>query len=174
MFMAQQPPEVPAASAPQASPRGHEGVHSEQREHSRDRDSKPDRQRVLCRPEKLGTLRTRVDSRGGRRGCSAWLGTSPKVEQVGATTADQHKSYFSVSVDPGEHHLSASVQSIFSIASRLVGLAHFTAEAGQVDYFPGRGLGQKDQALLDFEPIGSDQGKLFVAAYPLSISHPRQ
>jgi hypothetical protein len=92
----------------------------------------------------------------------AWLG------------ANHHNSYFSFAVDPGEHHLCENWQSHFAFASRLVGLAHFTAEAGKVYYFRTRAFGGKSQAFLDLDPIDSDQGRLFVASYPLSISHPKK
>src|SRR5882724_5492834 len=73
-----------------------------------------------------------VTSRVGLDG--AWVG------------ANHDNSYFSVSVEPGEHHMCAKPQSILR---RLVGLAHFTAEAGKVYYFRTRFSGSQNQALLD-------------------------
>jgi len=87
--------------------------------------------------------------------------------------ADQHNSYFSVSVEPGEHHVCANRQSHFARANQMVALAHFTAEAGKVYYFRTRTFGDKYQALLDLEPVDSDQAKYLIASYPLSVSHPK-
>jgi hypothetical protein len=58
--------------------------------------------------------------------------------------------------------------------SRVVGLTHFTAEAGKVYYFRTRALGANGPTFFDIEPIDSDQGKLFVASIPLSVSHPKK
>ncbi|HEY6302873.1 MAG TPA: hypothetical protein VIX14_07380 [Terriglobales bacterium] len=50
----------------------------------------------------------------------AWLG------------ANHGNSYFSVSVEPGEHHVCVTLQS--SLVAQRVELAHFTAEAEKIDY----------------------------------------
>jgi len=42
--------------------------------------------------------------------------------------ANHHNSYFSFAVEPGERHLCANWQSHIARMSRVVGLAHFTAE----------------------------------------------
>ncbi|MGA2588396.1 MAG: hypothetical protein ABSH32_00635 [Bryobacteraceae bacterium] len=86
---------------------------------------------------------------------------------------DQHNSYFSVSVEPGEHHACANRQSHFARANQMVALAHFTAEAGKVYYFRTRSFGDKSQAILDLDPVDSDQGKYLITTYPLSVSHPK-
>jgi hypothetical protein len=86
--------------------------------------------------------------------------------------ANQHNSYFSLSVEPGEHHLCANPQAHFQ-AGRLVALVHFTAEAGKVYYFRTRLLGSENQLLFDFEPIDSDEARYLIASYPLSVSHPK-
>jgi hypothetical protein len=85
--------------------------------------------------------------------------------------ADQHNSYFSVSVEPGEHHVCANRQSHFARINQMAALAHFTAEAGKVYYFRTRTFGDKSQALLDLDPVDSDQGQYLVASYPLSVAH---
>jgi hypothetical protein len=77
----------------------------------------------------------------------------------------RHNSYFSVSVEPGEHHMCAN-------PGWGVAFAHFTAEAGKVYYFRTRAFGAQTQRIFDFDPIDSDQGKHLIASYPLSISHP--
>jgi hypothetical protein len=85
--------------------------------------------------------------------------------------ANQRNSYFSVSVEPGEHHLCAIPQE--SHLQRLVGLAHFTAEAGKTYYFRERMIGEQEQAVFDFGPIDSDQAEYFIDTYPLSVSYPK-
>ena len=83
--------------------------------------------------------------------------------------ANQHNSYFSVSVEPGEHHVCAKPQS--GSKPQRVKLAHFTAEAGKTYYFRTRVISGENQLLLDLDPIDSDQGKYLVDLYPLSVSH---
>ncbi|MGA9981297.1 MAG: DUF2846 domain-containing protein [Candidatus Sulfotelmatobacter sp.] len=87
--------------------------------------------------------------------------------------AIQHNAYFSVSVNPGEHHVCANPQSHVGWISRRVGLAHFTAEAGKVYYFRTRGFIGGNQLLFDLDPVDSDQAKYFISSYPLSVSHPK-
>jgi hypothetical protein len=89
--------------------------------------------------------------------------------------AHQSNSYFSVSVEPGEHHVCANPQSHVGWISRKVALAHFTAEAGKVYYFRTRGFmgGSGDQLLFDLDPVDSDQAKYLIASYPLSVSQPK-
>jgi len=87
--------------------------------------------------------------------------------------AVHHNSYFSVSVEPGEHHVCANPQSRFAAINRIVALAHFTAEAGKVYYFRARVVGDKDNPFFDFDPIHSDQGEYLAGRFPLSVSHPK-
>ena len=87
--------------------------------------------------------------------------------------ANHHNSYFYFAVDPGEHHLCANWQSHLGKFSKIVGLAHFTAETGAVYYFRTRSIGI-GPTFFDIEPIDSDMGKLFVASIPLSVSHPKK
>jgi Protein of unknown function (DUF2846) len=87
--------------------------------------------------------------------------------------AIQHNSYFSVSVDPGEHHLCANPQALVSPIKQLVALEHFEAEAGKVYYFRTRAFGGKDQILFDFQAVDSDQAEYLIASFPLSVSHPK-
>lgn len=88
--------------------------------------------------------------------------------------ANKHNSYFSFLVEPGEHHLCVNRQSHFQILSQMIALAHFTAKAGKTYYFRTRTTQSQYQGFLDFDPIDSDQGRLYVAIYPLSISHPKK
>lgn len=87
--------------------------------------------------------------------------------------ANQHNAYFSVSVEPGEHHVCAKPQSHVGWISRRVVLAHFTAEAGNVYYFLTRGFMGGNQILFDLDPVDSDQAKYLISSYPLSVSHPK-
>ena len=79
--------------------------------------------------------------------------------------AIRHNSYFSISVEPGEHHVCAS-------SGPAIALAHFAAEAGKVYYFRTRAFGSENQFIFDFDPIDSDQGQHLIASYPLSVSRP--
>jgi hypothetical protein len=88
--------------------------------------------------------------------------------------ANQHNSYFSMSVEPGEHHVCAQPQSHFPGTPRFVGLAHFTAEPGKTYYFRTRVFGDKDNPFFDLDPIDSDQAEYLITAFPLSVSHPKQ
>jgi len=86
--------------------------------------------------------------------------------------ANHGNSYFAVSVDPGEHHLCATLQS--SIYDSRAEFAHFTAEAGMVYYFRSRLITSRSVELLELDPIDSDQGKYLTTMYPLSISQPKK
>lgn len=89
---------------------------------------------------------------------------------VGAIEGGSHMSF---PVDPGEHHVCASWQSIFVKGNKMVGLSSFTAEAGKVYYFRVRATiqGKNAPALLDMEPINSDQGIYMVLKSKISESH---
>jgi hypothetical protein len=97
--------------------------------------------------------------------CSTKIGLDG--EWVGA---NQRNSYFSVPVDPGEHHVCANMNPQFS--PHTVAFAHFTAEAGTVYYFRIRPFWGKDE-LLNIDPVDSDEAKYLIAYYPLSVSHPK-
>jgi len=88
--------------------------------------------------------------------------------------ANKNNSYFSVPVEPGEHHVCENVKSHFSSYGRLVELAHFTAEAGKVYYYRAQlSFGENHPSLL-LDLIDSDQGAHLIASYPLSISHSKK
>jgi len=130
-----------------------------------------DSQHVLAQPE-AGKARVYFVQDVGVIDCIGGCFTM-KVGLDGAWVgANQHNSYFSVSVEPGEHHLCANPQSRFQ-AGRLVALAHFTAEAGKVYYFRTRAFEDRNQMFLDLDPIDSDQAQHLIASYPLSMSHPK-
>jgi len=82
--------------------------------------------------------------------------------------ANHGSSYFSVSVEPGEHHVCVMVQS--SLVHQRVELAHFTAEADRIYYYRTRLIVAGTLELLELNLIDSDQGKYLVASFPLSLS----
>jgi hypothetical protein len=86
--------------------------------------------------------------------------------------ANHSNSYFFVSIEPGEHHLCALLQS--SIVDQREELAHFTAEAGKVYYYRTRLVMSKEVELLELDLIDSDQGEHLIASYPLSVSKPKK
>jgi hypothetical protein len=86
--------------------------------------------------------------------------------------ADHSNSYFSVSVDPGEHHVCATLQSSF--VDDRAEFAHFQAEAGKVYYYRTRLVLSRSVEILELEPIDSDEGKYLVAFYPLSVSQAKK
>lgn len=89
---------------------------------------------------------------------------------VGAIEGSSHLSF---SIDPGEHHLCTSWQSIFLKGNKSVALASFIAEAGKIYYFRVRVTiqGERNPALLDMEPVNSDQGRYMVLNSKVSESH---
>jgi len=89
---------------------------------------------------------------------------------VGATHTH---AYFSVPVEPGEHHLCASGVLVNPKYSPGTALAHLTAEAGKAYYFRTRVITINLAEVLDFEAIDSDQGKLLIA-FILSASRIRK
>jgi hypothetical protein len=95
---------------------------------------------------------------------------------VGATKGN---SYFSVSVEPGEHHLCADLQSVTS-SPDSTGLAGFTAEAGKSYYFRAKLTDRNNsgkggvQWALDLEPIDSDEGPFLVGSFEVSSARPKR
>jgi hypothetical protein len=88
---------------------------------------------------------------------------------VGANHGD---SYFSISVEPGEHHVCATLQSSFY--GGALELAHVNAEAGKAYFYRTRLILSRSVELLELEPIDSDQGKYLVESLPLSDSKPKK
>jgi len=83
--------------------------------------------------------------------------------------ANHGNSYFSISVDPGEHHVCAS--SWYSREAKLVVLAHLQTEADRTYFYRTRLVVLRDTQYLELDPVDSDEGKYLIASYPLSISH---
>ncbi len=97
------------------------------------------------------TLRVGIDG--------AWVG------------AYKQNSYFSIFVDPGEHHVCANVQTTYAVASATA-LAHFTAEPGKVYYFRTKYLygiistSSSGPPYLDLDQSDSDEAKYLIGMYP--------
>jgi len=86
--------------------------------------------------------------------------------------ANHGNSYFSVSVEPGEHHVCVTLQS--SLVAQRVELAHFTAEAGKTYYYRTQLVTSRSVELLELDSIDSDQGKYLIDSFPLSVSAPKK
>jgi hypothetical protein len=101
------------------------------------------------------------------------LGVTTRIGLDGAWVgANKNSSYFAVSVEPGEHHVCANVQ---SRRGHPLGFVHFTAEAGRVYYFNARIVyGEEAKANLFFDAVDSDQAKYLIASFPLSVSNPNK
>jgi hypothetical protein len=96
-----------------------------------------------------------------------------KLAMDGAWVGANHgNSYFSLSVEPGEHHVCVTLQS--SLVAQRVELGHFAAEAGKVYFYRTRLVMSRAVELLELEPIDGDQGKYLVASLPLSVSSPKK
>ena len=96
-----------------------------------------------------------------------------KLAMDGAWVGANHgNSYFTISVEPGAHHVCVTLQS--SLVAQRVELAHFTAEAEKVYYYRTRLVMSRSVELLELDPIDSDQGKYLVASIPLSVSSPKK
>jgi hypothetical protein len=81
--------------------------------------------------------------------------------------ADRNDSWFSISVEPGEHHICADLQT--HVHQRRTEFAHFTAEAGKVYYYRTRIVMSQQVELLELEPVDSDQAGYLMTYYPMSI-----
>jgi hypothetical protein len=145
-FAQDQPAVVPAACGP----------------HDTDIDVKLDKsQHTLTQPEP-GKARVYFIQDLGKISCIACAKT--RIGLDGAWVgANKHNSYFSISVQPGEHHLCAS-------PGAMTGFLQLTAEAGKTYYFRTRYISTEGQLVFDFEPVDSDQARYLIASYPLSIS----
>ncbi len=96
-----------------------------------------------------------------------------KLAMAGAWLGANHgNSYFSVSVEPGEHHVCVIFQS--SLVAQRVELAHFTAEAEKIYYHRTRLVMSRSVELLQLDPIDSNQGKYLIASFSLSVSNPKK
>jgi len=110
----------------------------------------------------------------GDAGTSITVGyPTVKIAMDGTWVGANHgNSYFSVSVEPGEHHVCVTLQS--SLVAQRVELAHFTAEAEKVYYYRTRLVLSRSVELLELDAIDSDQGKYLIATFPLGVSNPKK
>ncbi len=118
---------------------------------------------------------------GGCLGCTF----SPRVgidgSWVGATKGN---SYFSVDVDPGEHHLCTAWKSVLAKKGKNVGVDSFKAEAGKVYYYQvrirsveggvigtsGGPVSSTFEWVLDLAPLSDDEGKYLVKTSALATA----
>lgn len=90
------------------------------------------------------------------------------------TGANKKNSYFSVPLEPGEHHICAEIQSSF-LLGYYVELAHLTAEAGHVYYFRTRIFYTQESAeYFTLMPADSDEARFLIASNPLATAHARK
>jgi hypothetical protein len=95
---------------------------------------------------------------------------------VGATKGD---SYFTLSVDPGDHNLCASMQSAPSrMKKTFTQVATLTAEAGKVYYFEAaiNVIGGYNASIesFDFAQLSEKDGKYRVKAWKFATSKPKK
>jgi len=96
---------------------------------------------------KIGGLTTRVGLDG------SWVG------------ANNYKSYFFFPVDPGEHRLCTSWQSVLKGRTEKTSAASFTAEAGKVYYFRTRTpANPQPKSLVKLVPVDPAEAQLLIAA----------
>ena len=89
---------------------------------------------------------------------------------VGANKKD---SYFSVSVDPGEHHICAAIQSSFILGRRE--MAHLTAEAGKIYFYRTRILYSRDgPEYFSLLAADSDEAQYLIESFPRATAHARK
>ncbi len=86
--------------------------------------------------------------------------------------ANKRDSWFAVSIEPGEHHLCASMW--YSRLKQNLALAHLTAEPGKVYYYRLGIIETHNISDLNFDPIDSDEANYLIASYPHSISNPKK
>lgn len=103
-----------------------------------------------------------------------WGGHQHYVTKIGLdgawVGAYKQNAYFTVSVDPGEHHVCANVQSK-SAFGLLLALAHFTAEPDKIYYFRTRFFGGMPGVTtappyVDLETVDSDEAKYRMTSFP--------
>jgi Protein of unknown function (DUF2846) len=125
-------------------------------------------QHALAQPEPGKALVYFIQEKGADA-----FGVTTKIGLDGTWVgASKNSSYFAVSVEPGEHHVCANVQ---SFRGHPVGLVHFTAEAGMVYYFNARIVyGEEAAVNLFFGAVDSDQAKYLIASFPLSVSNTKK
>ena len=92
--------------------------------------------------------------------------------------ANNNNSYFTVTVDPGVHHLCASWQSALPMLKKSIDVASFAAEPGKVYYFAAQVTvistgGNNANYTFTLSPLDEDEGKYRVKAWKVSASTPK-
>lgn len=88
--------------------------------------------------------------------------------------ANYGNSYFTLTVDPGVHHLCASWQSALARLEKNLDLTSFTAEAGRIYYFAAQvTLNSREDPTFGLTQLNEDEGKYRVKTLKLSTSRPR-
>jgi hypothetical protein len=87
--------------------------------------------------------------------------------------ANKNDSYFSVPVEPGEHHVCTTTVQSFRWEQPME-LTHFMAEPGKVYYFRERVVPTPYGMYLFLDPVDSDEAKYLIGAFPLSVSRPKK
>jgi hypothetical protein len=104
----------------------------------------------------VGGLTTRVGLDG------AWVG------------ANDFKSYFFFSVEPGDHRLCTSQRSVLKSRTRTSSAASLTTEAGKIYYYrtrtPEHPVPQETVELVKVDPA---EAQLLIASSAYSTSHPK-
>ncbi|MGA7831373.1 MAG: hypothetical protein WCA21_10455 [Terracidiphilus sp.] len=95
---------------------------------------------------------------------------------AGATKGD---SYFTVTVDPGDHNLCASMQSAPNrMKKTFTQMASFTAEAGKIYYFEAavNVIGNMNMGIasFDFSQLAEKDGKYRIKAWKFATSKPKK
>ncbi|MGA2808849.1 MAG: hypothetical protein ABSE87_11995 [Terracidiphilus sp.] len=91
--------------------------------------------------------------------------------------ANNNNSFFTVTVDPGVHHLCASWQSALRMLKKSIDVASFTAEPGKIYYFAANvkviPVGDSN-ATFDFNlaQLDDDEGKYRVKAWKVATWKP--
>ena len=87
--------------------------------------------------------------------------------------ANNGNSYFTLTVDPGIHHLCASWQSDL-VYKNYIDVTPFTAEPGQIYYFSAQVLVvSREEVTFALLPLNDDQGKFRLKACKFSTSKPK-
>jgi hypothetical protein len=93
---------------------------------------------------------------------------------IGATQAN---TYFSIAIDPGEHHLCSEWQtSVIITAGHQAAAAHFTAEAGQTYYFRAQDFYWRESGVASVKlgPVDGDEAQLLMSKFGFSTSQPKK
>jgi uncharacterized protein DUF2846 len=106
---------------------------------------------------RIGGLTTRIGVDG------TWVG------------ANDYKSYFFFSVDPGDHRICTSWQSMLKGRTRKSSATSFTAEAGKVYYFRTKTPTRPQPGeLVKLVPVDPAQAQLLIASSAFSTSKVKQ